>query len=126
MFKRILIFTAITMFFFLLGYFINKTILESNELVLSFSLLTSYSFNALACIVVYILIEIVVEHIPNETGYLYLGLLMVKLGLFILIFKESIFSERGLTKVDKTCILLPLLFFLAIETIGVSKLLNSK
>jgi len=126
MIKRILIFTTITFLFFLLGYFINKYILDSNQLTISFSLLKSYIFHAVSCSVVYILIEAVSTYLPNETGYLYLGLLMVKLGLFILLFQDAIFAEIGLSKAEKTSILFPFLIFLAIETIGVSKLLNSK
>ena len=124
--KRILIFTTITLLLFIIGYYINSSLLASNEVIVRFSVLQVYAFNAIACAVVYALIEIVSNYLPNETGYLYLGLLMVKLGVFILIFQDALFSEVGLSKAEKASILLPVLVFLGLETIGVSKLLNNK
>ena len=91
MIKRILIFTSLALLFFLLGYFTNKYLLDTNQLSTSFSLLKVYSFHAISCVLVYISIEIVSDFIPNETGFVYLALLMIKLGLFILIFKGTFF-----------------------------------
>jgi len=126
MIKRILIFILITLLFFVSGYFLNSYLLDANQVTIRFSLLTLYTFLMLSCIIAYALVEVVSTYLPNETGYLYLGLLMVKLGVFILLFQEPIFSETGLSKAEKSSILIPFLIFLTIEVIGVSKLLNNK
>lgn len=65
-------------------------------------------------------------YLPNETGYLYLGMLMVKFGIFILLFQKSIFSETGLTTPEKATLLVPIMVFLVIETAALSKILNAK
>ncbi|XRE43110.1 hypothetical protein ACIVBQ_001314 [Tenacibaculum discolor] len=126
MIKRILIFTVVVVVLATLGFFINNYFIEKNAVSLSFSLLSVYTFNLVASLVIYIAVEIVISYLPNETGYLYLGLMLVKFGVFILLYQDSIFSETGLTKPEKVSILLPILTFLLVEAIGVSKLLNNR
>lgn len=126
MIKRIIIFTVVVVVLATLGFFINNYFIEKNAVSLSFSLISVYTFNLVASLVIYIAVEIVISYLPNETGYLYLGLMLVKFGVFILLYQDSIFSETGLTKPEKVSILLPILTFLLVEAIGVSKLLNNR
>ncbi|CAM1354273.1 MULTISPECIES: DUF6168 family protein [Tenacibaculum] len=126
MIKRIIIFTIVVAALAALGFFVNNYFIEKNTVSLSFSLLSVYVFNLIASLVTYIAVEIVINYLPNETGYLYLGLMLVKFGVFILLYQDSIFSETGLTKPEKVSILLPILTFLLVEAIGVSKLLNNR
>lgn len=126
MIKRIIIFTIVVVVLAALGFFINNYFIENNDVSLSFSLLSVYAFNLIASLVIYTAVEIVISYLPNETGYLYLGLMLVKFGVFILLYQDSIFSETGLTKPEKVSILLPVLTFLLVEAIGVSKLLNNR
>ena len=126
MIKRIIIFTIVVAALAALGFFVNNYFIEKNTVSLSFSLLSVYVFNFIASLVTYIAVEIVINYLPNETGYLYLGLMLVKFGVFILLYQDSIFSETGLTKPEKVSILLPILTFLLVEAIGVSKLLNNR
>ena len=123
--KRIIFFSIITFVTFIIGYFSNSYILNINNLSIDFSLLSMYAFNSIACLIVYILIEITSTYLPNETGYAYLALSIIKIGIFILVFQNIIFSEIELTKVQKSSIIIPFLLFLVLETIGVSKLLNN-
>ncbi|RSC95086.1 DUF6168 family protein [Tenacibaculum singaporense] len=124
MIKRIIIFALVLVILGGLVFFINSNLISKG--VLSFSLSSIYLFNALASLLIYIAVEIIVNYLPNETGYLYLGLMFVKFGVFILLYQDSIFSETGLTKPEKISILLPVLAFLLIEAGGVSKLLNDR
>jgi hypothetical protein len=126
MIKRIIIFTIVVGVLAALGFFINNYFIEKNAVSLSFSLLSVYAFNLIASLVIYTAVEIVISYLPNETGYLYLGLMLVKFGVFILLYQDSIFSETGLTKPEKVSILLPILTFLLVEAIRVSKLLNNR
>ncbi len=126
MIKRILIFSIIVIAIGVLGYFVNNFFIEKSSASLSFSLASIYLFNVIASLLIYIAVEVVVNYLPNETGYLYLGLMLVKFGVFILMYQNAIFSETGLTKPEKISILFPVLTFLMIEAIGVSKLLNNR
>ncbi|MGG6229599.1 DUF6168 family protein [Tenacibaculum sp. SDUM215027] len=126
MIKRIIFFAVVVVVLAALGFFINNYFIEKNTINLSFSLISVYVFNVLASLLIYIAVEIVINYLPNETGYLYLGLMLVKFGVFIMLYQDSIFSETGLTKPEKVSILLPILTFLLVEAIGVSKLLNNR
>ncbi|CAM1338984.1 DUF6168 family protein [Tenacibaculum aestuarii] len=126
MIKRIIIFTLIVLTLGLLGFFINNYFIEKNAINLTFSLISIYLFNVIASLIIYVAVEVVVNYLPNETGYLYLGLTLVKFGTFILLYQDSIFSETGLTKPEKISILIPILTFLMIEAASVSKLLNDR
>ncbi|REH56213.1 hypothetical protein C7448_101248 [Tenacibaculum gallaicum] len=126
MIKRIIFFAVIVVTLAALGFFINNYFIERSTLNLSFSLISVYIFNVIASLLIYIAVEIVISYLPNETGYLYLGLMLVKFGVFIMLYQDSIFSETGLTKPEKVSILLPILTFLLVEAIGVSKLLNNR
>ena len=124
--KRILIFSSIVLLFGIGGFLLNNFLLSNADVTLSFPVLHVYLFNIIATILIYTLVEVVLGYLPNETGYLYLGLMMVKMGILILLFQKSIFSEEGLTKPEKLTLLIPMLLFLAIEAVGISKLLNNK
>ncbi|TCI92239.1 DUF6168 family protein [Tenacibaculum sp. M341] len=124
--KRITIFLATVLLLFFMSYFLNDFIVQKNNISLSFNLLHVYLFHAIASLIIYVLVELVVTQLPNETGYLYLALTMIKLGVFVMLFQESIFSGEPLTKPDKASLIAPLFIFLITETIGVAKLLNNK
>ncbi|MEE4000050.1 DUF6168 family protein [Tenacibaculum sp. FZY0031] len=126
MIKRIILFTIVAIILAAIGFFINSYFIEKNTINLSFPLLSVYVFNVIASLVIYIAVEAVVNYLPNETGYLYLGLMLVKFGVFILLYQDSIFSETGLTKPEKISILIPILTFLFVEAASVSKLLNNR
>lgn len=126
MIKRIIIFTVIAALLAALGFFVNDYFIEKNTINLSFPLLSVYVFNLIASLLIYIAVEVVVNYLPNETGYLYLGLMLVKFGVFILLYQDSILSETGLTKPEKISILVPIFTFLFVEAASVSKLLNNR
>ncbi len=124
MIKRIIIFLATIVLLFFVGSFLHNIYLGQNDIYPRFSPTAVYGFHAIATFVVYIMVELALKKIPNETGYLYLASMMIKLGLFVLIFKSSFFSEEPLTSAEKVILVLPLFIFLTIEAIGVAKLLN--
>ncbi|MFD0992672.1 DUF6168 family protein [Tenacibaculum geojense] len=124
--KRITIFVATVMLLFFIGYFSHNFILTNNNIITNFNPLYMYIFHAIACLIVYILVELVLTILPNETGYLYLALTMIKLGVFVLIFQNQIFSETKLTGADKSVIIIPLFLFLITETAAVVNILNNK
>lgn len=123
MIKRILIYTLVLLSVFFSAYFLHN-FLVSQEL--SFKLWQVYIFHAIAAFLVYICVEVVAENLPNQAGYAYLMLMFFKIGVFVLIFQESVFAKDSLLQVESVALVVPLFLFLTLEAIAVGKLLNSK
>ncbi|GAB1857961.1 hypothetical protein MHTCC0001_27980 [Flavobacteriaceae bacterium MHTCC 0001] len=96
-----------------------------NTSSLSFSLLSVYGFHALAAILVYITVEAVASKLPNQAGYAYLMMIFIKIGIFVLIFKNTLFSNTNLLFSERIALIIPLFIFLIAETIAVFRLLNT-
>ena len=126
MIKRILRYVVIVAIAFITVFFTHQYVLESKELILSFSLLKMYLFHAIASIIVYVAIEIVAERLPSQAGYAFLAAVFLKIGFFILLFSAVIFPEVTLPKFQRVSLIIPLFLFLIIEAIFASKLLNAK
>lgn len=123
MIKRLLIVTTILLVMFIISYNIQNYLTTQTQ---SFSLLFVYLFHLIAAIIVYVIVEIVAEKLPNQAGYAYLTLMFFKIGAFVLIFQTSVFSKDDLTQIERVSLVVPLFLFLIIEATAVSKLLNSK
>ncbi len=126
MIKRIFVVLAVVVLTFCITYFTNTYFLEARDTISLIPLLSIYVFNAVSCAIIYILVELVLKSLPNSAGYAYMALMMVKLGLLLLIFKNSLFPEQPLSKIDKLSLLIPFFVFLIIEAIFIGKLLNNK
>lgn len=126
MIKRILYFIVIIFAVFAISFFSHDYTLNSKEILLSFSLLKVYSFHVIAAIIVYAIVELVADNLPNQAGYAYLASIFLKIGFFVLIFQASIFANEALSKPERFSLVIPLFLFLIIEAIAVSKLLNNK
>jgi len=123
MYKRILIFVLAIAVLFALTYNIHNYLTTSE---LSYSLLLVYSFHAIAAALVYFLVELLASILPNQAGYGYLMTMFFKIGFFVLLFQESVFSKETLTQPERIGLVIPLFIFLLAEAIVVGKLLNSK
>ncbi|GAA3777312.1 hypothetical protein GCM10022271_06910 [Corallibacter vietnamensis] len=123
MIKRILVFT-----FSIIGCFVIVFSAHNylNTQALSFALWRVYLFHAIAAFIVYVCVEIMAEKMPNQAGYAYLMLMFFKIGVFVLIFQESVFAKESLLKAESVALIVPLFLFLTIEAVGVARLLNSK
>lgn len=126
MIKRILYFTAIVVVLYLIIFNIHSYTLLKNEIYTSFSLHSVYLFHFIGAILVYAVVEFVADKLPTQAGYAYLASIFLKIGFFVLIFKDTIFTNDNLTKPERISLVIPLILFLIAEAIGVSKLLNSK
>lgn len=123
MIKRILYFLLVIVVLFALTFSLHNYVLTTN---LSYSLLKVYSFHAIAAIVVYISVEMLAAKLPSQAGAAYLVLMFFKIGIFILMFQESILTKESLTLAERIGLTIPLFVFLIVEAISVGKLLNSK
>lgn len=126
MIKRVLYFIVAIILLFLISYNGHDYILNLGEIELSYSLFSVYSFHVIATIIVYVSLEILADNLPNEAGYGYLALMLLKIGFFLLIFQDAVFPEEKLIKLERVSLVIPLFLFLTTEAIVVSKLLNSK
>lgn len=62
----------------------------------------------------------------DKLGFVFIGLLMVKIGALIIVFPEILSDEVALSKVDKLHLLVPYFIYLFLETALVIKWLNHK
>ncbi len=122
--KRIIQVLATLVLLFFVGSFVHTYLLST--IPTRFLPISIYGFHALATFIVFIMVELSIKKYADQTGYLYLVFMMVKLGLFAFIFRYALFSEVPLTNPEKLILILPLIIFLTIEAIMVSKVLNSK
>lgn len=111
---------AITfLFFYLLHYnIVNK------ETPLPFSLYEMYLFHAISSFIISSLFSIISknENILNVLGLFYLLTILLKLGLFAIIF-EPVFKAE-LSKMESLHLLMPMFIFLFLEVFFISKILS--
>lgn len=124
--KRILYFIIAIIALFILSYPLHKYLLQSKEIALSYSLLSIYLFHIISAILVYIIVELTANYLPSQAGYGYLASVFLKLGFFVLIFNNPIFTSENLSKPDRYSLVIPLFIFLITEAIATAKLLNTK
>ena len=122
--KRILSYLVLLLIAFMVAFFVHSSVVDSNAY--PYSLLNIYFFHVIAATIVYFLIEGVFLLAPNKAGYLYLAAIFIKIGFFVLLFKDSVMLNDLSTKSAKVSLIVPLFLFLVIEAFGVSKVLNSK
>jgi len=126
MIKRILTYLSIIALVFIVVFFTHKYVLDSKQLVLSYSLLNVYLFNAIASIIIYGCVELVAEKLPSQAGYAFLACVFLKIGFFVVLFQATVFSEVRLEMFQRLSLMIPFFLFIVIEAVGVAKLLNSK
>lgn len=124
--KRILIYTAALVLVFFTIYFLNKLYIDKNEVSLAFPLIHHYLYQFFASLIIYILTEIALKKLPNETGYSYLGFTLIRFVLFLILFKDVVLSDTPLSKPEKMAIFIPWLIFSIVEGVAVVKLLNKQ
>ena len=126
MIKRILTYLSIIILVFIVVFYAHQYVLESKQLVLSYSLLNVYLFNAIASVIIYFCIEVVAEKLPSQAGYAFLACVFLKIGFFVVLFQATVFSEVKLELFQRLSLMIPFFLFIIIEAVGVAKLLNSK
>jgi len=125
MIKRIVYFITAIIILFLLSYSLHQYIIQNKEITVSYSLLSIYLFHVISAIIVYLIVELVAEYLVSQAGYAYLACIFLKLGFFVLVFNNPVFTE-DLSKPERISLVIPLFLFLISEAIATAKLLNSK
>ncbi|MDH5367374.1 MAG: DUF6168 family protein [Cyclobacteriaceae bacterium] len=123
--KRVLVYFIIVFAIFFSIYKFHSYFLELREELLSYSLLDMYIFHVISSLIVYLVVELVYINLPDQTGYVYLVSVFLKIGIFVIIFNSSLLSEIDLKMFERLSIIVPMFLFLIIEAIFCSRLLST-
>jgi hypothetical protein len=126
MIKRILGYLVVACLAFAITFFIHDYSLNMKNLYLSYSLLNVYLFNFIASVLIYTSIEVLAEKLPSQAGYGFLACVFLKIGFFVVLFQDTVFSEVRLELYQRLSLIIPFFLFIIIESIAIAKLLNSK
>ncbi|WP_394365772.1 DUF6168 family protein [Hyunsoonleella pacifica] len=109
-----------------MSYCTHSYCIETNVIEFRFNLLQPYMFFAIfsfgLCIVFKVLSSF--KKISFQLGFIYLFTLAIKVGLFAIIFNESILQLPNLSKIESLNLLIPLFIFLVLELYFVARLLG--
>jgi hypothetical protein len=126
MYKRLLLFAFISLAIAIFMLFIQKWYLSDQNEFLSYSLDSVYVFHFISFIFIIGSVELLSKKLPDQVGYFYLASIFVKIGLFVLVFKETIFSDTPLEFIERISIIIPFFMFLVFEAIYSGRLMNAK
>ena len=126
MIKRILGYLVVACLVFAITFFIHDYSLNMKNLYLSYSLLIVYLFNFIASVLIYTSIEVLAEKLPSQAGYGFLACVFLKIGFFVVLFQDTVFSEVRLELYQRLSLIVPFFLFIIIESIAIAKILNSK
>jgi hypothetical protein len=124
MFKRLIIFTLLCIGIAIAVLFVQKWYLGSIDETLSYSIDSIYLFHFIAFIVIVLSVELLSKRLPDQVGYFYLASVFVKIGLFVLVFKDTIFSDSPMSLLERISIIIPFFMFLVLEAIYSGRLMN--
>lgn len=62
--------------------------------------------------------------LENQLGLIYLGALFLKIIFFVIIFKNIVLSETPIPRIERVHMLLPLVLFLSVEVLFISRILR--
>ncbi len=119
--NRILQFTTIIVATFLAGSLLHAQFVPTN---IEVSVWGVYFFFALSALFIYGAVEITLRLVPSNTGYAFLMGLFIKMGVFLLIYNRVLISDEPASKSVKILMLIPFFVFLAIEALGVMKVMK--
>lgn len=120
-----MIYMASFVLLFLLSYGIHTWLLTANN---RFNLFNIYVYFALCSLLLCIVFNILsqIKNTSQQLGFLYLFTLVIKVGCFALLFKNSVLALPNLTKIERLNMLIPLFVFLFLEIFFISRLLMDK
>jgi hypothetical protein len=122
--RRMIFFSVLISIVGLISYLINQAILGHLAASLNFSLAAVYLFFGSSALLIYLLLELATPFIRDKAGYLFLFAIMIKLGLFMLIFFGQAESGNAIPQAGKLSMIAALFIFIAIEGFAAYKVLN--
>lgn len=126
MLKRFALYTGLVIIIAIVMYYAHQHIITDLEANVSFSIMGMYLFHFVSYLVICLGVEYLATKLPSQVGYAYLASVFVKIGLFVLIFKNAIFAEIELNMPERLSIVVPMFVFLILEAVYCGRLMNSK
>lgn len=128
MIKKAIFYTSFFLILYLIGVNTHQLILNKQEQILPFSLVKVYRFHAVfsALICINFIILSTVDKIFEQLGFVYLGVIILKLVLFALTFYKPIISDLDLSISARISLIIPTFIFLLTEAFFVIKILKIK
>ena len=124
MFKRVLISSLIALAVTIGLFYAHTAILSSSEIEVSFSIFKSYVFHFVFFILAVLVIEVIFMLSPAQLGFSYLGVILVKFGAFIVIFKTVLFEQDSILMETRLSLVLPLLLYILPEALYCARILR--
>lgn len=128
MIKKIILYFLSFSFLFTGSFFIHTFILDYLNVNLGFDLFHIYTFHFFFSLIICCLFLFFsnTERWITQLGFVYVFALIAKLLGFSIIFKNLIFQNQNMTKIESFNLLLPLFLFLFLEVYFIVKILNDK
>jgi CDP-diglyceride synthetase len=126
MIKRLVFFTLAIAVLATSVLFSQKWYISSQNESLSYSLNAIYYFHFVAYLIIVVSVEFLSKKMPNQVGFFYLASVFIKIGFFVLIFKDTIFAENAMNFLERISIIIPFFMFLIFEAIYSGKLMNAQ
>jgi len=124
--KRLLFFTTAIVVLATSVLFVQKWYISSVGESLSYSLNSIYYFHFAAYLIIVLAVELLNKRMPNQVGFFYLASVFIKIGFFMLLFKDVIFAENPMGFLERISIIIPFLMFLIFEAVYSGKLMNAQ
>ncbi|WP_296619485.1 DUF6168 family protein [Marivirga sp.] len=126
MIKRLVLFTIAVVVLATSVLLLQKWYISSHGGGLSYSLDAIYIFHFIAYLIIVAAVELLSKKLPNQVGFFYLASVFIKIGFFVLLFKDTIFSDNPMNFLERISIIIPFFTFLIIEAIYSGKLMNEQ
>ena len=126
MIKRFFYFTTFVIAVTVVLYFTHQYLLNDLAEEGSISLSAMYLFHFIAYVIICFSIEILNTKLPSQVGYAYLASVFIKIGVFVLVFKSTIFTAEELSMASRLSIVIPMFIFLVFEATYCGRLMNAQ
>lgn len=126
MIKRFLSFTLLVVMITVILYVVHIYALDYVGQETAFSLMGMYTFHFVAYLIICLSVEYLYTRLPSQVGYAYLASVFIKIGVFVLVFKSTIFGAEELNMAERLSIVVPMFLFLVFEATYCGRLMNSQ
>ena len=126
MIKRFFSFTILVLILSVALYVAQHYLLNPLEQKLTFSLEGMYLFHFISYVIICLSVEYLNTKLPSQVGYAYLASVFIKIGVFVLVFKSTIFNAEILSMAERLSIIVPMFLFLVLEAIYCGRLMNAQ
>ena len=128
MFKKIGIYIVVFVLVGTTSYFIHLFLLGEIDIAFKALLKKSYTFHFCFSLVLLTIFQLVARFnkLFEQLGFMYMALLVVKIVIFAGLFYPQLLGDNLLPRFYRASLLIPVIVFLPLEVIFISKLMQGK